>query len=231
MSLPLVMLPGLVLDRRLFEAQINALGGGVPAEVADLAVADTIGGVASAVLARAPEQFALLGLSMGGYTAFEILRQAPERVARLALLDTQARPDDAAARERREGQIREAGSGGFEPLMEGLYRTWVHPDRHDDARLRGLVMEMARGFGPAGFTTEMRAIISRPDSRPLLASIGCPTLVLCGREDFATVDAHVEMATGIPDATLAVLPNCGHLSPIERPEAVGAQLRLWLGLG
>lgn len=230
MTLPLVMLPGLVLDRRLFEAQIASFGGRVETQVANLAVADTIGGVANAVLAQAPERFALLGLSMGGYTAFEILRQAPERVTRLALLDTQARPDDEAARARRADQIREAESGGFEALMEGLYRVWVHPDRHDDAELRGRVMAMAHGFGPAGFRASMRAIMSRPDSRPLLGSIACPTLVLCGREDFATIDVHVEMASGIPDATLVVLPNCGHLSPIERPDAVSAQLRLWLEL-
>lgn len=230
MALPVLMLPGLVLDRRLFEAQVAALGGAVPTLIGELAVADTIGAVARTVLAKAPERFALLGLSMGGYVAFEILRQAPGRVARLALLDTQARPDDEAARARRAGQIDEAESGDFEALMEGLYRTWVHPDRHGDPKLLGLVTEMARGFGPSGFATEMRAIMSRPDSRPLLASIACPTLVLCGREDFATVDVHVEMASGIPDATLVVLPDCGHLSPLERPDAVSAQLRLWLGL-
>lgn len=226
---PLLMLPGLLLDRRLFAPQIEALGGVAEITVGDLSGHQEIGELAEALLARAPERFALAGLSMGGYVAFEILRRAPHRVTRLALLDTQAGADDEAATERRRGQIAAAQRDGLEAVLDALLPAWVHPERRGEPELMALLREMARTIGRDGFVREMRTIMSRPDSRGMLGGIACPTLVLCGREDGSTpVERHQEMGAAIPRATLVVLPDCGHLSPLERPEAVSAQLRLWL---
>jgi pimeloyl-ACP methyl ester carboxylesterase len=226
---PLLMLPGLLLDRRLFAPQIDALEDLAEITVAEVFAHEEIGALAQALLARAPERFALAGLSMGGYVAFEILRRAPHRVTRLALLDTQARADDEAATERRRGQIATAQRDGLEAVLDSLLPGWVHPERRGEHELMALLQEMAQGIGRDGFVREMRTIMSRPDSRGMLGSIACPTLVLCGREDASTpVERHHEMAAAIPRATLVVLPACGHLSTLERPGAVSAQLRLWL---
>ena len=226
----LLMLPGLLLDRGLFEAQIRALEGEAAVTVPRLDTHDEVGALAGSILDAAPARFALLGLSMGGYVALEMMRRAPERIERLALLDTQAAADDGATRAAREDRIRRAGTGRFEEVLNELHPSWLHPERAADPALRGGMREMAGRIGPDGFVREVRAIMSRPDSRPDLARVGCPTLVLCGREDAVTpVAAHQEMAAAIPEATLVVVPRCGHLAPLERPDAVTAQIRIWLG--
>lgn len=227
--IPLLLLPGLLLDHRLFRAQIEGLADVAEASVGDLSRYDDVGAVAEAVLAQAPARFALAGLSMGGYVALEIMRRAPERVLRLALMDTQAQADDEVARARRRDQIASVERGEFAAIKEQLVLSWLHPKRHKDADLLRRLHEMADAIGPDGFVREQRTIMSRPDSRPTLAAIACPTLALCGREDGPTpVERHVEMARAIPHATLVVLPQCGHLSPLEAPEAVTVQLRAWL---
>ncbi|MDX1539952.1 MAG: alpha/beta hydrolase [Geminicoccaceae bacterium] len=225
----LLMLPGLLLDRRLFEAQTSALQSEISIVIPELWHARDIGAAAPAVLDQAPERFALLGLSMGGYVAFEIMRRAPERVTRLALLDTQAGADDEAARATREQRVQKAKAGRFDDVLDELHPTWVHSSRHDDRVLRRTLREMATTVGIEGFAAEMQTILRRPDSRPDLPRVTCPTLVLCGREDQPTpLQAHLEMAEEIPDATLVVLPNCGHLAPLEKPAEVTEQLRIWL---
>lgn len=228
-QVPLLMLPGLLLDERLYAPQIVALADLAEPRVADLTGADSIAGMAEQVLTTAPERFALCGLSMGGYVALEIMRRAPERVLKLALLDTQARPDPDERRAGRREQIAKAEDGQFDEVAGQLLQLFIHPQRQNDAVLTDAVRAMAAKVGVAGFRRQQTAIMNRPDSRSSLATIGCATLVLCGRHDIPTpVELHEEMAAAIPDATLVVLPHCGHLSPLEQPAAVSAQLRVWL---
>jgi pimeloyl-ACP methyl ester carboxylesterase len=228
-QVPLLMLPGLLLDERLYAPQIVALADLAEPRVADLTGADSIAGMAEQVLATAPERFALCGLSMGGYVALEIMRRAPERVLKLALLDTQARPDPDERRAGRREQIARAEDGHLDEVVGQLLQLFIHPQRQNDAVLTDAVRAMAATVSIAGFRRQQTAIMNRPDSRPALAAIRCATLVLCGRQDVPTpVELHEELAAAMPDATLVVLPHCGHLSPLEQPAAVSAQLRVWL---
>jgi len=230
-KMPLLLLPGLLLDHRLFEPQIAALADIAEVTVGDLVRHDDIGAAADALLETAPERFALGGLSMGGYVALEIMRRAPERVSRLILLDTQAQPDTEEARARRRDQIAAAERGAFASLKDQLLPGWVYPERRADDALMRLLHAMADGIGADGFVRQQRLIMSRPDSMPSLAAIACPTLVLCGREDATTpIERHLEMARAIPYATLVVVPRCGHLSTLERPWLVGQAMRTLLSV-
>ena len=226
---PLVLLPGLLCDERLFGPQLPALAAETDVTVADVTRDGTIAAMAERVLAAAPARFALAGLSMGGYVAFEILRRAPERVAKLALLDTQARADTEEARSRRRGLMQLAEKGEFKGVSPRLMPFFIHRDRLGDTALTGTVQAMAESVGRDGFLRQQAAIMARPDSRPDLPAIACPTLVLAGREDAVTPpERQHEMARAIPDATLVLLPRCGHMAPLERPDSVTRQLLLWL---
>jgi pimeloyl-ACP methyl ester carboxylesterase len=226
---PLILLPGLLLDERMYGAQLAALAGRAEMRVMDLTRADSIAGMAQAVLAETPERFALCGLSMGGYVAFEIMRRAPERILKLALLDTQARPDSTEALARRRDLIALAERGAFDTATARLLPLFVHPERRENEALATTITAMANRVGREGFLRQQTAILHRADSRPGLAAIACPTLVLTGRQDLlAPVEVHYEIAAAIPTATLVVLPNCGHLSPLEQPAMVNAQLAAWL---
>jgi len=185
--------------------------------------------MARGILEAAPERFALAGLSMGGYVSLEVMRQAPGRVEALALLDTSARPDTPEQTEARLALIELARAGRFDEVWQGLLPKVVHPDRVEEPGIRTAVREMAYTVGPEGFERQERAIIGRPDSRPDLPNIPCPTLVLCGRDDALTPPhLHEELADGIPEASLRQIDNCGHLSTLERPEAVTRAMRAWL---
>ena len=226
---PLVLLPGLLLDEALWQPQLKALADVADMTVGDLTKDDSMAGMARSVLAAAPPRFALAGLSMGGYASFEIMRQAPERVTRLALLDTSARPDTAAQTKERRAFIGMCERGEFKGVTPRLLPRWIHPSRVNDKALTETVMSMTARVGREAFIRQQTAIMNRPDSRPGLSRIDCPTLVLCGHEDQAApVEVHREIAADIPNARLVVVPECGHLSPLERPEAVNAALRTWL---
>jgi pimeloyl-ACP methyl ester carboxylesterase len=227
-ELPTVFIPGLLCSPRLFAEQLPAAWRFGPVTVAR-SRDDSVAVIAERILAAAPPRFALVGLSMGGYVAFEIMRQAAGRVARLALLDTSARPDGAEQTRRRREQIRLAQDGRFGEVVDALFPTWVRPSRHDDADLRRVVRQMAGETGTEVFARQQTAIMNRPDSVPGLAAIRCPTLVLVGDEDqLATVEHATEISDGIPDARLAVVPECGHLSTLEQPAAVTSTLVDWL---
>ena len=224
-------MPGLLCDERLWRHQVGGLADLVAGQilVPDVTGEDAVAGMARGILEAAPERFALAGLSMGGYVSLEIMRQAPERVEALALLDTSARPDTPEQTEARLALVELARDGRFDEVWRGLLPKVVHPDRVDEPGLRSAVREMAHAVGPEGFERQERAIIGRPDSRPDLPNISCPTLVLCGRDDALTPPhLHEELAEGIPGARLHQIDHCGHLSTLERPEAVTRAMRAWL---
>jgi pimeloyl-ACP methyl ester carboxylesterase len=228
-SLPVVLVPGLIASPRFYAAQIPALWQFGPVTVADHTRDDSMSAIAQRLLAAAPPRFALVGHSLGGYIAFEIMRQAPERVAKLALLDTSARADTPEQTERRRGQIAQAQTGPFEAIIALQFPAFVHPSRKDDASLRSYMRHAAEDCGPEVFIRQQNAMIHRPDSRPDLDGIRCPTVVIVGDADHVTPRALAqEIAGGIDDATLVVVPDCGHMSAIERPEAVTQALVDWL---
>jgi pimeloyl-ACP methyl ester carboxylesterase len=227
---PLVLIPGLLCDAQLWRAQLENLADIADIWIADHTRSDTMAGVARDVLADAPfASFALAGLSMGGYIALEIVRQAPQRVARLGLLDTSARAEAPEQTQRRMDFIALAGRGEFPKVTETLLPLLVHPSRVGQAALADVVRSMADNIGKETFVRQEKAIISRADSLALLSAIGCPTLVLCGRQDALTpLAVHQEIAAGIKGARLEVIEDCGHLSTLERPAEVNAALRRWL---
>jgi len=227
---PLLLVPGLLCTDALWRAQTAALADLTTVTVTTEHTAhDSVAAIAAAVLRAAPDRFALAGLSFGGYICFEILRQAPGRVARLALLDTSARPDDDARRRQRNDLIALTRKGRFLGVTDRLLESFIHPDRLADKVLASDIKKMAQDVGRDGFIRQQTAIMARPDSRPDLASIDCPTLVLVGRQDALTPLAlHEEMHAAIPHSELVVVEDCGHLPPLERPEAVTAALRRWL---
>jgi pimeloyl-ACP methyl ester carboxylesterase len=185
--------------------------------------------IAARILADAPPRFALAGLSMGGYIAFAMLRLAPERIAKLALLDTSARPDTAEQSAAREKFIAMAEAGKLSEVVDTLTPRFLHRSRHNDATLKRVVRDMSADTGPEAFVRQQKAIKSRPDSRPLLAGIRCPSLVVVGDGDELTPpELSKEICAGISGARLVVVPECGHLSTVEKPDAVNAALAEWL---
>ncbi len=227
--LPIVLIPGLLCSPRLYGEQLPELWRFGPLFIADHTRDDSVAGMARRILAAAPPRFALAGLSMGGYVAFEIMRTSSDRVARLALLDTSARADTPEASDRRRAQIALARSGRFQEVLDQLFSVWVHRARRSDESLRRIVQRMAEETGTEAFARQQTAILTRPDSRPGLAGIRCPTLVLVGDGDEATPpDRAAEMANGIAAARLVTIPECGHLSPLERPQHVTRALVEWL---
>ncbi len=226
---PLVLVPGLLNTPRVFARQVEALS-----DVADCLSPepwhhDSIGAMAEAALAMAPPTFALGGFSMGGYVAFEMVRRAPERVRRLALIDTQATPDSPEATARRLSLLEQTNLGRFHGVQRALLPQLVHRRAIDDPSVVEPMMEMALEVGVEGFRREQKAIMARPDSRPLLVRIDVPTVVIVGRQDQVTpLPRSEEIAADIATSRLVVIEQCGHMSPLEKPAEVTAALRSWL---
>ncbi|WP_199090129.1 alpha/beta fold hydrolase [Bosea sp. ASV33] len=231
MKEPLVLVPGLSCNAALYAPQWPALADGRPILVADHARDDTLSAIVKRLLAAAPPRFALCGLSMGGYVAFEVLRQAPERVTRLALLDTSAKAATPETNIPREQMIALAEKGAFDNVTTLLWQKLVAPARLADEPLRLLVRGMADEVGAEGFVLQQKAIMQRPDSRPVLAGLSIPVLVLVGQEDEITPVAEAQEMAGLVGnaARLAIVRECGHLSTLEAPEAVTGELLRWLG--
>ncbi|MFZ4761309.1 MAG: alpha/beta fold hydrolase [Alphaproteobacteria bacterium] len=224
----LILLPGLLCDAELYGAQIQHLQDIADIKVIDFSTADSIDAMAQLVLEQAPPQFSLAGLSMGGYIAFEIMRRAPQRVERLCLMNTRAGMDSHEQLERRHGLMNLAEMGEFKGITPRLLPMMISAHSLEKKIAGQKIMAMAERMGKDAFIRQQLAVINRSDSRSTLADIGCPTLVIAGREDQITPLAHLqEIADGIGNSRLALLENCGHLSPIEQPEAVTTLIRLW----
>ena len=230
---PLLLLPGLACDAEVWQHQVRSLGEITGVQVADYAASDSIEQMARVALERAPERFALAGHSMGGRVAFEIFRCAPERVAGLALLDTAYKPlqpGEAGEREKAEraGYVKIAKTQGMRAMARSWLQKMVHPSRLADAPLIESIVEMLGRKSPETFAGQINALLGRPDATPVLAAVRCPTLVLCGHEDaWSVLDVHRDMAVRIPNARLVAIENCGHMSTMERPQAVTAALAEW----
>ena len=228
-ELPIVCIPGLLFTPRLYAEQLPSLWRFGPVSVAQHSHQESVEEIAQSILAAAPQSFALIGLSMGGYISFEILRQAPERVVKLALLDTSARPDSSEQTANRRGQIERARSVPIQEISDALFPRLVDRSRWQDESLRDLFRQMAAETGVEGFIRQQTAIMSRPDSRPGLREIHCPTLVLVGEGDELTPpELAAEIADGVAGARLVKIPQCGHTSPLEQPQAVTSALVEWL---
>ncbi len=226
---PLVLVPGLLCSPALFGPQVAAFRASRSVVVADHTRFDRMEAIAQAILASAPPRFALAGLSMGGYVAMAIMRAAPERVSRVAFLDTSARPDPPERAVDRRRLIEVARAKGVREVQNVLLPRLVHPDRLGEAGLVETVLQMADDTGVEAFVREQEAIMARPDSRPSLRDISCPALVLTGAQDLQTPpDVAQEIAAATPGARLVIVPDCGHLSTLERPAAVNAALAAWL---
>jgi len=228
-AMPILLIPGLGGSPRIYAPVAPALWRFGPVMVANHIRDDNMGAIARRILAEAPGRFSLAGHSMGGYIAFEIMRQAPDRVAKLALINTQAHPDTPEATARRRSQMARAQAGEYHAVLDDLFPGFVHPSRREDESLRQLVHDMGEDIGAEAFVRQQTAIISREDSRPTLASIRCPTLVLTGDEDNTIQNSlSKEMAGGIDGAELRILTHCGHLPQLEQPQATADALVEWL---
>ena len=225
----LVLVPGLLCSADLWTPQVAGLSDVADITVADHTGHDTMEAISRSILASAPERFALAGLSMGGYIAQEIVRQAPERVTRLALLDTGSRADAPERKERRLQLNALAQREGAGRVQQELMSVLIHQDRIADKAFTDRIVQMAVDTGVDAFIRQHAALMGRRDNRPFLPQIRCPTLVLIGRQDVLTpLELSQEIAAAIPGARLEIIEDCGHLSTLEQPDAVNRALRAWL---
>ena len=219
-NLPVVFVPGLCVTGAIYAHQAAHLSRTRAVMLANHWRADSMGEIADQILAEAPETFALAGTSMGGYVAFEIVRRAPQRVTKLALISTSARPDTperSAVRRQQVAAARQNFRAGIAAFLPAL----VHPARREDQPIIQSFHDMADEVGIEGFARQIEAIVGRADSRPTLAAIQCPTLVIIGADDVLIPPEHGhEIADGVAGAQLQMIPHCGHMCPMEMPETV-----------
>jgi pimeloyl-ACP methyl ester carboxylesterase len=230
----LLLLPGLLCDRFVWGLLSRALSDLAVCTCLEWGGEDSLAGMADTVLGTAPERFLLAGHSLGGRVALEVYRKAPHRVAGIALLNSgyQPRPRDAAGEEEERGRmalLHLARTQGMRAMAQQWLPPMIHPGRRADAALVETIVEMFARKTPEIFERQIRAMLNRPDATGILEQIRCPGLVLTGREDGWSPPArHEEMAAKIPGSKLVVIPECGHMSTLEQPEAVAAALRQWL---
>ncbi len=231
MKEPLLLIPGMMCDARVFAAQIDALAPSVDIRVADISDSATIYDLGRQVLERAPWQnFSVAGLSMGGIVAMELVRLAPERITRLALIDTNQRAEVPERQQARLSQIKRAFDGELRALLiDEMKPLYLAPENKAREDILDTVLEMAMDLGPRVFERQSLALRDRPDSTETLRTVTCPTLVLCGRHDtLCPVERHEEMAALVRGARLLVVEGAGHLTTLEQPQAVNAALERWL---
>ena len=225
----LVMIPGTLCDSLLFEDQVSGLRDLADCRVVDNASADTLKQVAADILSDITEPCALMGLSYGGIIAFEIMRQAPERVSKLILLNTNHKEPSETTRINQQRFVGMAHLGEFREITTDFLKdTMLHPDHARQHEIRETVLQMAMNTGQEAFYRQIKAQLKRPDSTKDLPGIRCPTLIIAGREDkVCPVALHEEMAAMIPNSKLIIIENCGHLSTMEQPETVNRVIISW----
>ncbi|MDP5086295.1 MAG: alpha/beta hydrolase [Yoonia sp.] len=229
MNDPLVLLPGMMCDGRLYGPQITAFSYQRAVMTAPLNDHETVMGLATDVLAVAPAKFALAGLSMGGIVAMEVIRQAPERVTRLALLDTNPKAEAPAVALNREPQIAKVRAGQLRAVMRDEMKPNYLTDGPRMGQILDLCMEMAETLGPEVFLRQSRALQTRPDQQETLRKVAVPTLILCGEDDaLCPIHRHELMQALIPGSTLTVIKGAGHLPTLEQPDATNEALAKWL---
>lgn len=227
----LYFLPGLLCDETVFVPQVEGLSDIADVRVADYRGLDSIEAMAQSVLDAAPERFSIAGFSMGGRVAFQIMAMAPERIERFCAFDTGTPPLGEGEEAKRQAVIDLAYEKGMEALADAWLPPMLHPDKRADAAFTAPLRAMVLRFTPELHEKQIRALINRPDARPVLPTIKCPTLIACGRDDaWSTPPAHEAMAAAIPGARLAIIDHSGHFLPVEQPEAFNAALRDWMSL-
>jgi pimeloyl-ACP methyl ester carboxylesterase len=230
----LILVPGLLCDGTVWEHQARQLQDLANITIIDHGPLESLSAMAQAILAAAPERFALAGHSMGSRVALQVFRRAPERVMRIALMDTapSPRPTGAAGDEeakQRRRLLDKARNEGMRAMGAEWVQQMVHPDRFADTRLISSILDMIERKTPRIFAAQIKALLERPDATAVLPKIECPALVLCGRQDgWSVLAEHERMASLIPHARLVVIEECGHMSPMERPVEVTAAMREWL---
>jgi pimeloyl-ACP methyl ester carboxylesterase len=229
----LVLIPGLLCDATVWPHQRAALADIADIVVSDPGTLDSLQSMARAILEAAPARFAIAGHSMGGRIAFEVYRAAPDRISGVALLDTGYHPlaPGAAGEREKAGRfalLDTARRDGMRAMAEEWVQGMVHPSRLSQQSLVEPILDMFESKTPEIYAAQTRALINRPDAMPVMGTIRCPTLVLCGHEDsWSPVQRHLEMSAAIPGSTFVDIPNCGHMCTMERPEAVSAAMRAW----
>jgi pimeloyl-ACP methyl ester carboxylesterase len=227
---PLLLVPGTLCDERLWKHQIENLSDLAEVKVCDVTKHDSITGLAQSILEKAPEKFALAGLSLGGIISLEIMRLAPERVKKLALLDTNPTPPKSEQISGWEKFIDMANNGQFLTItIDHLIPVLIHPDRRKDETLVETIIGMAEKIGKDAYINQLKAVIGRSDQRPILSTIICPTMVIVGSEDrICSIHMSEFITENISNSCLEIVNNSGHLSTLEQPETVSFLLRKWL---
>jgi len=228
-GVPVVLVPGLNCTARVYGQQLPALWQFGPVQIADHRRGNSMAAIAKSILDRAPKQFALAGFSMGGYVSLEILRQARDRVLKLALIDTAAAADRPDQTEKRLKSIALTKDGKALEREEALWPLLVHESRLNDEAIRGVVKEMHQETGAEAYINQQTAIMGRADSRALLGELKMKTLIVVGDSDQLTPPAAAkEMHELVAGSKLDIIPNCGHMSTLERPDRVTKLLVEWL---
>jgi pimeloyl-ACP methyl ester carboxylesterase len=224
-----VFVPSQLLTADFWAPLIAQLGNTIDAMVGDHSRHDSVKAMARSILADAHEQFVLVAHGMGGFIAFEMLRQQPDRIQKIVLISTQARNDSPAQTARRLNYLRLVEAGNFAQVAEERIPILVHPKRTANEPLLSLIRKMAYDTGAEAFLRQQHAIMNRPDSRPSLPRIACPTLIVFGKEDgVATLANQQEMLEAIPGARLEIVEECGHLIPLERTDLLADLLASWI---
>ncbi len=230
MKTTLFLLPGLLCDEQVWAHQVQYLTGLVDIRIPDFSQFDSLDAMADAVLQQAPDKFMVAGHSMGGRVALQLLHKAPERISKLALLDTGTHAVKPGEAEKRQVLIDLAEKEGMGALARAWAPPMVHPARHSDAALMEAIYAMVERYDLQGFRNQIKALLGRPDALPFLAQAPAGTLVLCGREDMWSPPAqHEVISRALQDQPpVTIIDNSGHMAPMEQPEAVSVALRKWL---